>query len=282
MDQSNHIDALDLWAGWGKEYAPQRLSRPDWSAVEALIDAAQPRFLENSTTLRELLERSRVQLKFTDPLLCDLGVHRWLAKDREESYSDWLAWVLRQLGDRDAILRVLGVNREFRSLCSGSFCRVEREVFVEEGASDCEGRIDILLWFGQPEQAVLGVEVKTWDKSYEKQRGYLRSLRRLCPNAECVLVAIPEVPPDSLHGFELRRWQDVSMALRREIAAYVVGHDRDSIAAMMCGFVAAIEQNLLEFETTAARRAWSNPPQPAWRSKGLEKYLRETLGEVSV
>jgi hypothetical protein len=159
---------------------------------------------------------------------------------------------------------------------------VEREAFVEEGASDCEGRIDLLLCFGEPEQALLGVEVKTWDESYEKQRGYLSSLRKLCPGAECVLVAIPEVPPACLHGFELRRWQDVSMALRREIAAYVAGHDRDSIAAMMCGFIAAIEQNLLEFETTAARRAWSNPPQPTWRSKGLEKYLRETLGEASV
>jgi hypothetical protein len=36
-----------------------------------------------------------------DPLRRDLNVsdHRWLRDDREESYSDWLAWIIRQQGD---------------------------------------------------------------------------------------------------------------------------------------------------------------------------------------
>jgi hypothetical protein len=279
MQQANHIAAIYQWAEWGKAYAAPRPSRPDWSAVDALIEAAQPRLLEDSKTLRELLERSRDQLKFTDPLLCDLGLHRCLAKDREESYSDWLAWVLEQLGDAEAVLRVLGVRKqEYQSLCSGSY-EIEREAFVKEGAPDCEGRIDLLIHFGDPEQALIGVEVKTWDESYEKQQGYLNSLGTRCPHTKCVLVAIPDVSPDSCFGFALRRWQHVSIALRREIAAYVERHDRDIISAMMCGFVAAIELNLLEFGTAAARRAWNS--QPIWLSKQLEDYLRETLREVS-
>jgi hypothetical protein len=280
MQPGNHIAALDQWAEWGKAYAPPRPSRPDWSAVEFLIEAAQPRLLEDSRELRRLLERSRDQLKFTDPLLCDLGLHRWLAKDREESYSDWLAWVLEQLGDADAVLRVLGVqNQEFQSLCSRSTYRVEREAFVEEGTPDCEGRIDLLLHFGERQQALLGVEVKTWDDSYEKQRGYISSLRKRCLQTKCVLVAVHEVPTEDCFEFGLRRWENVGMALRREIARYVEGHDPDSVAAMMCAFVAAIERNLLEFGTTAARRAWNN--QPTWLSKRLGDYLREALREVS-
>jgi hypothetical protein len=156
---------------------------------------------------------------------------------------------------------------------------VEREAFVKEGTPGREGRIDILLHFGEPEKALLGVEVKTWDESYEKQRGYLESLRKRCPQAECVLVAIPAVPADKCFGFGMRRWQDVSVALRREIARYV--GSRDSIAAMMCGFVAAVEQNLLQFGTVAARRAWNTPPQPTWFSKRLDEYLRATLREES-
>lgn len=110
MQQVKHIAVLDQWAEWGRERACPQQPRPGWSAVETLIAAAQPRLLEDSRVLREILEISRDQLKFTDPLLCDLGLHRWLAKDREEAYSDWLAWVLEQLGDTDAVFRVLGTN----------------------------------------------------------------------------------------------------------------------------------------------------------------------------
>jgi hypothetical protein len=282
MEQSKHIAVLELWAKWGKAYACARLPAPDWSAAEVLIEAARPRLLEDSRALRELLERSQNQLKFADPLLCDLGTHRWLAKDREESYSDWLAWVLEQLGNGDAVLRVLGIqNQKLQPVCSRSKYRVEREAFVEEGSADCEGRIDLLLHFGEPEEALVGVEVKTWDESYDKQRGYLRSLRRSCCNTECVLLAIPAVSAESCFEFVPRRWQDLSMALRREIAWYVERHDRNSIAAMMCGFVAAIEQNLLEFGTAPARRAFHTPPQPTLLSKPLAEYLRGSLVEVS-
>jgi hypothetical protein len=259
------------------------LSQADWSAVDSLIKAAEPSLIEDSMALRDLLERSRDQPKFTDPLLCDLGLHRWLAKDREESYSDWLAWTLEQLGDADAILRVLGVqDAEFQSLCSGRTFRLEREAFVQEGAPDREGKIDLLIHFGQPVKALLGVEVKTTDESYNKQAGYLRSLKGCCGCVKCVLLAIPDVPPDSCFGFTLRRWQEVSLALRREIVRYVGAHPAETIAAMMCGFVAAVEQNLLEFGTAAARRACSTPPKPTWLSGPLRKYLRRALGEVNI
>jgi hypothetical protein len=161
MGQSYFVAVLNRWARWAKAIPPARLSQADWSAVDRLIEAAGPTLLEDSKALRELLARSKDQLKFTDPLLCNLGLHRWLAKDREESYSDWLAWTLEQLGDAQAVLRILGVeDAEFQSLCSGGTFVVEREAFVQEGSPDHEGKIDLLVHFGEPEQALLGVEVK--------------------------------------------------------------------------------------------------------------------------
>jgi hypothetical protein len=276
MGQSDHIANLVQWAGWGKAYARPRLSRPDWSAVEILIEAAQPRLLEDSKALRELLERSIDQLKSSDPFLCDLGAHRWLETDREESYSDWLAWILEQLSQASVILRVLGVqNPKFVATCAGQPCRVEREAGVKEGRPGSSGRVDLVIHFGEPEVAVLGVEVKTFDENYEKQRGYVQSLRKFCSHVECVLVANDDVPQNRLFGFNLQTWENLSVALRQVIAGYIQSHGANAISMMMLGFVGAIEQNLLGYGIAAPRRAWEN--RTALFPEDLSNHLRRAL-----
>lgn len=271
MTTEGHLATLAQWSEWGKASFPTRVSRPDWSAVNALIEAAKPRLLQDSSVLRELLAHSADQLKLPDPLLCDFGVHRWL--DRETSYSDWLAWVLERLGDAGAVLRVLGVqNPQFVPLRVGNYV-VQRELQVEKSLSGCKGQIDLLIRFG--ECALLGVEVKTEDEQYEKQRGYKESLLKLGLPAECVLVANRKVPSNKLYGFKLRPWKEISLALRRAVADYVRSHGGDEeriIAAMMLGFVAAIEQNLLGFGTAAPRRARKG--EPTLLPKELHEYLK--------
>lgn len=272
MDRDDHAEVLRQWAEWGQTYVSVRDSPPNLAAVLTLIEAAAPRLQEDSCALRDLLERSKNQLGWPDPLLCDLGIHRWLGKGREEAYSDWLAWVLQQLGEADAVLRVLGVSADPKFDTRSYW--VEREALVAEGAPGCVGRIDLLIHFGEPEQAVLGVEVKTWDESFEKQGGYLKSLQKPFLPAECVLVAL-ELAKDRCFGFRLRSWRELSMALRREIARHASGHGGDIMAAMMLGFVGAIEQNLLEFGIAAPRRA--RDKQPTLVSRELLDYLSETL-----
>ena len=98
---------MEEWAAWGRRCTPSERPLPGWSAVMVLIDAARPCLLEDSKWLRDLAEQSRDQWRFPDPLLCDLGMHRWLEK--ENSYSDWLAWVLERLHDAKAVLKVLGI-----------------------------------------------------------------------------------------------------------------------------------------------------------------------------
>ena len=76
-----------------------------------MIEAAEPVLLENSRRLKTLLERSNETLSpLSDPLLEDYGVHEWLSRSREEAYSDWLAWVLRQIKEPRDVLRLLDID----------------------------------------------------------------------------------------------------------------------------------------------------------------------------
>ncbi len=88
---SYDLTVLQEWAQLRRTYAPRRLSPPDWSTVNRLIVAAEPYLREEATTLRHLLREWSNRFGMQDPLLNDLGSHRWI--DKETSYSDWLAWV---------------------------------------------------------------------------------------------------------------------------------------------------------------------------------------------
>jgi len=269
MKKQDHLATLCQWAEWGKV----RLRRPHWSAVDALVNAVEPQLLENAKRLRNLLERSATQLRFSDPLLCDLGVHRWLEK--ETSYSDWLAWVLERLDSTGAVLDVLGVqNPQFASFCVGDYV-VDREVPLKKGLTGHQGQIDLLIRFGDPPRALLGIEVKTYDQQYLKQKGYKESISQLWPGVEsdCVLVVNRQPRPNELYGFRPRQWREVTIALRRAVAGSV--HVPGAEVAMMLAFIAAVEQNLLELGTAVARRAWRG--QPALTPPGLLEYLKRAV-----
>jgi hypothetical protein len=273
-DCDGHLAALMQWAKWGAEHT--RARPPQWSMAASLIEAARPWLAEQSRDFRDLLERSASSLNLADPLSCDLGAHRWL--DKETAYSDWLAWVLANLGDARRVLGVLGIeDPRFLSTCSGQPYRVQREVQVKKGLPKRKGQIDLLIEFGEPTVALLGVEVKAWDEQYQKQRGYLDSLKELCSCVECVLIANATGASDEdLCGFRPREWRQVSIELRRAIASEPPDDDARQITrAMMLGFVAAIERNLVGLGTVAARRAWLRKPTPY--PTELAKYLREAL-----
>jgi hypothetical protein len=66
----------------------------------------------------------------------------------------------------------------------------------------------------------------------------------------------------------------VTFTLRKKIAEYANKHGGDNriVTAMMLGFVAAAEQNLLEFSPAAPRRARLG--KPTLISGDLVEYLR--------
>ncbi len=261
---SDKLVVLRQWAQFGKTYAPGRVSRPDWSAVNRLIDSAKPYLREDATELRHLLERWSARFGMQDPLLNDLGTHHWL--DKETSYSDWFAWVLERL-EPTAVLDILDVKP--RPEHAGR-CRVQRESQLDEKY------IDLLIRFdGVPDYAI-GVEVKTYDEQYAKQKDYFESIRSFYgKDMPCVLISIrTDIKKDRLCCFHLRPWREVTFALRAKVAEYASrnGPENRIVTAMMLGFVAAAEQNLLEYSAAAPRRA--SKYEPALIPRDLVKYLK--------
>jgi hypothetical protein len=246
----------------------------------------RPRLESEAKALLALLTRTgRPLWPLADPFLVDLGLHDWLRSDREESYSDWLAWVLQQQGEAEPVLRVLDIqDNRFRNRCRGKPYVVDREVPLREGFVGHEGEIDLLIRFGEPPVACVAVEVKIFDENYEKQRGYRASLRRQYREdreaVKCVVVLRTKTEKP-LYGFSARLWEDVCIELRRAVADYLKHKTRTpqrklTTAAMMLAFVSAVETNVLEYDGTPSRLAAD--AQPVLLPEKLCKYLRRVAG----
>jgi hypothetical protein len=81
---------------------------PTWSVTHRLLEAAARYADDRTDVLKRLLDQSDARLDpLRDPLRMTFSLHRWMADDREEAYSDWLAWVLTELASPERIGRVL-------------------------------------------------------------------------------------------------------------------------------------------------------------------------------
>lgn len=148
-----------------------------WIPVQHIIQAAQVCMELEGDRLRNLLQRSSQYLApLGDPLLVDFGVHRWLKGQREEAYSDWLAWIVEQINTRERVYRVFGLDPAQSSKNHGPIS-VKRESPVEEGHEGRPGRLDLMVKFG--EQVEIVVEVKVTDADFAataKNLGYRKSI----------------------------------------------------------------------------------------------------------
>ena len=85
---------------------------PIWDPVRRMIDVAGEKLAGDRERLRNLLDESRKRLApLEDPFDVDLGLHRWLEDEREEAYSDWLEWVVRQMPSSKQVFEVFDLSR---------------------------------------------------------------------------------------------------------------------------------------------------------------------------
>lgn len=115
MARPNYRRFTEVLVLWAEEYrklrAEKPLTLPSWAAAERLIRSAESLDRYALDHLQEALGRSDEQLTpLRDPLRLNWGEHRWLSSDREESYSDWLAWVLQGFAGAAEVLPLLGIN----------------------------------------------------------------------------------------------------------------------------------------------------------------------------
>ncbi len=131
-------EMLTLWASLA---APRLHSAKSWDAVDQVIAAGRSLISGDIRDLEAAVALSnRILSPLEDPFCADFGLHRWLTGGREESYSDWLQYVVRQL-DRhpDLVYRLFqldpptGIERDIPSL-SREFT-MDSEIPRDRGAS---------------------------------------------------------------------------------------------------------------------------------------------------
>lgn len=278
---------MKRWKRLGDPLHVNNISRSfDWTSAQHLIKAAEPLLLANSVHLRGLLKRSNDLLApLEDPLLTDYGVHRWLAHSREESYSDWLAWVLSQIKEPHQLFQALKIIDDpvaedaLRTVALTS----EREVFTAEGHPGHSGRIDLQMVV--PGKVLIQIELKltsAGDSDVEKGEGYSRSANRhgvpLRHVHRRIIATDGDASLDYPGDYHLVTWRHVVVQLRI-IAARLVEEHRLLPAAAVLGFVGAVEQHIIGFSSSDARSAFEGKLVPL--NTGLIDYLCDSLNGES-
>ncbi len=142
--------------------------------MQQLIAVARQKLAGDAVRLKAILGKSRKLLApLEEPFDVDLGCHRWLNEEREESYSDWLEWVICQAGNPARVFQLFDLGSPPNELISEDELHVQRECCVPHGCADQEGRLDLVIRFGN--KAIIVVEIKKIDADEAdtaKQQGY--------------------------------------------------------------------------------------------------------------
>lgn len=251
---SSFVEALRTWAAYDRHLrSAVSSSYPDWRPARQLIAAAAGLFHEKAERFRLLLAESNQQLHpLTDPLTEDFGTHRWLAADRDESYSDWLEWIVRQLGTAGAVFRLFRVTDD-RDDWRDLPVTVGRELPVPAGHAGKTGRLD--LWIRIAGRALIVVEVKKTDADSSdtiKHAGYMQWIGSQPEPIRVAVLLASGGEEESYDGFPLLTWGSVCVSLRGMVPGLYATR-KVTLAAMILAFVGAVEQNLLGYSSSAIR-----------------------------
>lgn len=232
-----------------------------WHPAAAMIAAAERDAEVSEGVLKRLAGRmsARIFPGLGDPLdpTVDFGTHRWLAGSREESYSDWLAWILNRRGESGPVLRLFGLKP---GPLARNTCWADREVDTAQGRQDL-----VIRCGGRGNRGTFGVEIKTVSEPGDDQLSrYLAWLKTQPAPRGLVLLAInqPENLSSDCWGF--RSWEEVSSGLRTWACKWLRDGRRID-AAMTLAFCGAVEQNLVGLGSSGL-----NAPRTA-------RYLEEWL-----
>jgi hypothetical protein len=256
-----------------------------WESASRLVRAALPLFQVLAHELIDLLNQSDARLKpLADPLRADFGAHRWLKAEREEAYSDWLAWILKNLRSPMAIVDLFKIQQLFPDRPLGDPATlprhvVAREVTVPRGHAGKQGRLDLVIRF-KP-LAVIVVEAKMGDAEgadTAKQDGYAEWLAIQGGTPFPILLATNGANKLEYEGgFRLLKWADLSLALRG-VAVNLIAQGETILGAMTLAFIGAVERNLIGLSVSAV----GNPAQRPYFTfdPSVVFHLKRWLGKT--
>ena len=212
---------------------------PDYGALtEALLTWEQlTRRLQ--ADVEDAIAASDAELSpLRDPLKLNLGERRWLSGHREESYSDWLAWILQGMSGADELLPLFGLRDDCARQMSGKFS-VQRELASESGRNDVVVRLgDRGLFIIEVKIAPTGKDLPDQLKRYQEwacNQGVVQKLFALLGTVK---------PAHDIGPFVFTDWRTLCRRLRR-YANGVKGSDLLRAAAVLI-FCGAVEENVAE------------------------------------
>jgi hypothetical protein len=207
-----------------------------------VAEAEAQRLESHLTSLLNESDSKLQAISLCDPLLADAGLNRWLKREREEAYSDWLAWILDQFGSASDVLEVLGITEpEIVAVAKApaNVFKIDREQYIPVG------RLDLILTLDN--SVMIIVEVKKYSAESSdtaKQAGYYEWLESQRVLQRKALLLTTDAAEATYENFSTLLWADVCIRLRRLLPA--LSHRIGSVkTAMIVAFVSAVETNLL-------------------------------------
>lgn len=241
-DYGAFVEALQTWEKLTRQLQRdvplQDLPRKYGAFIETLR-AWEQLTQRLQANLENAIAASNAELSpLSDPLKLNLGEHRWLSDDREESYSDWLAWILQGMSGADEILPLFGLGDDCarREPGKGS---IRRELPSEWG------RTDVVVRFGDRGLFIIEVKVGPTGKDLFDQ---LKRYEEWACNqgvAQKLFALLGTVKPaHDIGSFVFTDWRTLCRRLRRYANA-VKGSDLLRAAAILI-FCGAVEENVAE------------------------------------
>jgi len=196
---------------------------------------------------KSLLQESNRRLSpLGEPLLLDFGAHRWLRGDREEVYSDWLAWIIDGLKMNPEVVFSLfriGDDENMIEACKGRRFAINREVQVLDGTR----RLDLVIRDNVNTLIVVEVKVIGADSAETaKQEDYFKWMEGEKETKHFPILLATEADKQEYKRFKFFSWADLCIELRKMVHGTSTGEHR-VLAAMILAFVGAVEQKLLHF-----------------------------------
>jgi len=222
-----------------------------WQAIRGLIEKSRqaiiPRIRECQDLERQWEERLRPLCG--DQTILDWRKFRPLRLNREEDWSDWLAWLLETSATGNLAESLFGrhMDCQIETFISPT---VDREVPVDDR------RADIVITWNTKQNA--DIEVKVWDPHFEKTFETAEKLHKTTPDSDWNdFILIPATSQQSWNEVaqahaeretikvETILWEDVVRGLRKCLWH---GHESVFWRAWAWAFCSTIEAEILCLE----------------------------------
>ncbi len=263
-----------MWARLGAAIIESTVRRTAaWGSVTRMIEVVRQLMKAEAMRLQSLIESSSNKLNpLSEPFESDLGLHRWLGGEREEAYSDWLQWVLMQAQTPRRVYQLFGLQPP-DELQAKELLDVKREYRVPEGHAEQEGRLDLVVSYG--DKATLVIEIKKEsadDSDTDKHSGYDKWVQQQPHRHKAAVLVAASAQRKNYVGFTFCSWEQVCIQMRL-LSIELCKDNRVMQAAMVLAFAAAVEQNILRFSVHLSTTCRFIDPRVA---DFLERFLQHT------